>query len=190
MVISVDLTLLVESTGLDHTSKAAIATPSNSPEGLLTSESEWQRYFQQWLTAIDPQRSPSGAYMVSLQLTTDAEMQSLNASYRQQDKPTDVLAFAALEWVGPPLLALADEPLDLGDIMISVETAARQAAEHGHSLDLEVVWLAAHGLLHLLGWDHPTAPELNQMLVEQSRLLGYVGLTAPAWTATTLGYPS
>ena len=174
---------------LEKVSKAAIATPSDSLGVHLVSESQWQHYFQQWLMAIDLNLSPSGAYMLSLQLTTDAEIQHLNTSYRQQNTPTDVLAFAALEWVGPPIPALVDEPLDLGDIIISVETAAGQAAENGHSLNLELVWLATHGLLHLLGWDHPTAPELNQMLVEQSRLLGYVGLTAPTSTVTALGYP-
>jgi probable rRNA maturation factor len=63
------------------------------------------------------------------------------------------------------------EPLELGDIVISVETAARQAPEHGHSLERELLFLASHGLLHLLGWDHPDEASLAAMLAQQEQLL-------------------
>jgi len=66
---------------------------------------------------------------------------------------------------------LAGMPLELGDIVISVETAARQAPEHGHSLALELLFLASHGLLHLLGWDHPDEASLAAMLARQEALL-------------------
>ena len=62
-------------------------------------------------------------------------------------------------------------PLELGDIVISVETAARQASEHGHSLVQELQFLASHGLLHLLGWDHPDDASLAAMLARQEALL-------------------
>lgn len=70
--------------------------------------------------------------------------------------------------------ALADldgVPLELGDIVISVETAARQAPDHGHSLERELLFLASHGLLHLLGWDHPDDASLAAMLARQEALL-------------------
>jgi probable rRNA maturation factor len=63
------------------------------------------------------------------------------------------------------------EPLELGDIVISLDTAARQASEHGHSLERELLFLASHGLLHLLGWDHPDEASLAAMLSRQERLL-------------------
>jgi len=61
--------------------------------------------------------------------------------------------------------------LELGDIVISLETAARQAPEHGHSLEQELLFLASHGLLHLVGWDHPDDASLAAMLARQERLL-------------------
>ena len=61
--------------------------------------------------------------------------------------------------------------LELGDIVISLDTAARQAPEHGHSLEQELLFLASHGLLHLLGWDHPDDASLATMLARQERLL-------------------
>ena len=68
--------------------------------------------------------------------------------------------------------ATADgEPLELGDIVISLDTAARQADEHGHSLVRELQFLASHGLLHLLGWDHPDDASLAAMLERQETLL-------------------
>jgi probable rRNA maturation factor len=151
-------------------------------------EAQWQLYFDRWINALKPQQSKIQAYEVSLLLTTDTEIQTLNATYRQQDRSTDVLAFAALEWEGPTSPEMADLPTNLGDIAISVETAALQAAENGHDLSLEMIWLASHGLLHLLGWDHPDAAHLNQMLMEQARLMELIGLKPPLWSAQTLGY--
>ena len=63
------------------------------------------------------------------------------------------------------------DALELGDIVISVETAARQAPEHGHNLREELLFLATHGLLHLLGWDHPDDASLEAMLQRQQQLL-------------------
>jgi probable rRNA maturation factor len=69
-----------------------------------------------------------------------------------------------------PWPAADGEPLELGDIVISLDTAARQAAEHGHSLERELQFLASHGLLHLLGWDHPDEASLAAMLNRQEAL--------------------
>ncbi|MBD2021582.1 rRNA maturation RNase YbeY [Leptolyngbya sp. FACHB-36] len=132
----------------------------------------WQTWFQHWLVALQPDLS--SAYELSLRLTDDREIQALNHQYRHQDKPTDVLAFAALE-VEAPLLEDA-EPLYLGDIVISIDTAKRQAQAQGHDLKTELAWLAAHGLLHLLGWDHPDDDRLVEMLDQQQALLQSVGL--------------
>jgi len=132
----------------------------------------WQEWFTQWLSVLNP--PPAPRYELSLRLTNDVEIQQLNRDYRGKDSPTDVLAFSALE-AGVP--CPPHVPLCLGDVVISVPTAYRQAAP-GEEVNT-LAWLAAHGLLHLLGWDHPDEEHLAQMLAQQQRLLEQVGLTAP-----------
>lgn len=138
----------------------------------------WENWFEQWLKTMQPEISPEDAYELTLRLTDDREVQSLNEQYRNQDHPTDVLAFAALEVDSPqlPNQMQLPEPIYLGDIVISVDTAHRQAEEQGHSLETELAWLATHGLLHLLGWDHPDQESLTAMLNQQSTLLRVVNL--------------
>lgn len=132
----------------------------------------WKNWFEQWLEILNPSLPPAPSYEVGLRLTNDVEVKTLNTQYRQQNKPTDVLSFAALEVDLPQLAEMdADEPLYLGDIVISVETAQRQAQHQEHSLPTELAWLAAHGLLHLLGWDHPNEESLSRMLEQQVILL-------------------
>jgi probable rRNA maturation factor len=144
------------------------------------STASWENWFEQWLETMQPEISPDHAYELTLRLTDDREVQSLNEQYRHKNQPTDVLAFAALEVDSPQLPAemQLSEPVYLGDIVISVDTAYRQAQQQGHSLETELAWLATHGLLHLLGWDHPDEESLRAMLNQQSNLLRVVNLTA------------
>lgn len=136
----------------------------------------WQLWFQQWLICLQPDISPLQSYELSLLFTDDAEIQTLNASYRHQDRPTDVLAFATLDQPSPPTPLWTEIPVELGDIVISVETADLQAQAHNHTLVQELAWLATHGLLHLLGWDHPTPEQLQLMLTQQQKLLDLINL--------------
>lgn len=101
-------------------------------------------------------------YEVSLRLTGDAAIHELNRDYRGKDKPTDVLAFAQRE--GP---AGALHPELLGDLVISVETARRQARR---GLYAELLHLASHGLCHLLGYDHRDDAEEREMNARAARL--------------------
>jgi len=94
-------------------------------------------------------------YEVSLRLVDDAQIHALNRGYRKKDRPTDVLAFAQRE--GP---AGALHPALLGDIVISVDTARRQARR---GLYRELIHLASHGLCHLLGYDHRDDAEEAEM---------------------------
>jgi probable rRNA maturation factor len=153
---------------------AQAKSPLREGESSGLCEQTWQDYFQAWLLMLQPD-SPIQGYELSLRLTDDAEIQSLNRVYRHQDRPTDVLAFAALEVKAPQPPA---DPIYLGDLVISVETAQRQAQEQQHTLQQELTWLAVHGLLHLLGWDHPDEVSLQQMLQEQDRLMVAVD---PSW---------
>ncbi len=156
------------------------APDSNYPidQSLLESLDEipWQNWFQTWLEALASQIQFADSYELSLRLNSDREIQALNYQYRQQNKPTDVLAFAALETelIQPENTG---EPLYLGDIVISLDTAANQASDRGHDLVTEVAWLASHGLLHLLGWDHPDETNLQKMLLKQASLLELVEIT-------------
>jgi probable rRNA maturation factor len=100
---------------------------------------------------------------LSILLTDDAGIHRLNRDFRNKDRPTDVLAFAQREG----RLAAGDL---LGDVVISIPTAARQASAQGHELLAEVSMLLAHGILHLLGWDHETAAEDRRMRAETARL--------------------
>jgi len=148
----------------------------------------WHGLLSAWLAALAaelPERLAAPSYCLGLSLVGDAEIADLNGRWRQQDQPTDVLAFAAQDEGAdglPPLPPLPQlppaqlddcdgEPLELGDIVISLETAARQAGDHGHSLERELLFLASHGLLHLLGWDHPDEASLAAMLARQEQLL-------------------
>lgn len=142
---------------------------------------DWQQWFQVWLQYLQGDRAYTNGYEVALRLTNDDEIQALNAQYRQQDRPTDVLAFAALEADIPELppdlaIAVELEPIYLGDIVISAPTALAQSQERGHSHRYELAWLAAHGLLHLLGWDHPDAISLEKMLAQQEDLLSLINI--------------
>jgi len=102
---------------------------------------------------------------LSVSLVDDAEIACLNRRYRRRRGPTDVLAFSLLEG----LHAEHRGPL-LGDVVIGVETAARQARRRRHSLDDEVARLLVHGTLHLVGHDHRRADETRAMRAEERRL--------------------
>ena len=95
---------------------------------------------------------------MSVTFMTDEAIQEVNAEYRGKDVPTDVISFALEEMTEGEVAIVAEEgmPIVLGDILISVETAARQAGEYGHDLKREIGFLALHGFLHLLGYDHMT----------------------------------
>jgi len=102
---------------------------------------------------------------LSLLLVSDGEMRKLNRDWRGRDRPTDVLAFAQREGPGG-----APDGL-LGDVVISVDTARRQAAERGHPLAIEGERLLVHGLLHLLGYDHERSPAEARRMQRRERSL-------------------
>ena len=103
---------------------------------------------------------------LSVVLCDDPAIHALNRRHRRKDKPTDVLAFALREGTPMPHGGRL-----LGDVVISLDTARRQAREHGHSLWTEVTLLLAHGLLHLVGYDHRTDEEEARMNREAARLI-------------------
>ncbi|HEY65896.1 MAG TPA: rRNA maturation RNase YbeY [Caldilineae bacterium] len=117
---------------------------------------------------LESEGRPEGE--ITLVLTDDKRISELNRAYAGVDAATDVLAFSARE--GNGAFVAAPEATDyLGDIVIAVPFAARQAEEVGHPLAAELRLLAVHGTLHLLGYDHATEEERREMWRRQEAIL-------------------
>ena len=114
---------------------------------------------------------------VDITIVTDDEIHALKRDYRNVDRSTDVLSFALDEDGGEPELVGGPEVHLLGDIIISAETAARQAEEFGHGLEREIVYLAVHGLLHLLGYDHMQEEDKAIMRAKEEEALREIKLS-------------
>lgn len=104
---------------------------------------------------------------VSVRFTDDSEIQAVNCEYRSKNSPTDVLSFSQIEG-----LELSPFESSLGDILISLETAERQAEQFGNTFAQEVLRLLVHGILHLLGFEHENVSpeEVKRMQDEEDRL--------------------
>ena len=115
---------------------------------------------------------------VDITIVDDEEIHTLNREDRNVDRPTDVLSFALDEGEEdePELIDGPEEHL-LGDIIISAETAQRQGEEFGHGLEREIVYLAVHGLLHLLGYDHMTDEDKKIMRAKEEEALREIRLS-------------
>jgi len=116
----------------------------------------------------------TGAPEVSLVFTNDAEIRGINAEWRNQDKPTNVLSFPAF----PLTPGKMPGPM-LGDIIFAEETLAREAGELGKSLDDHLTHLMVHGFLHLFGYDHMEEDEAEKMEGLETRILAELGLSDP-----------
>lgn len=115
---------------------------------------------------------------LSVTFLDDNGIQQINREYRGKDQPTDVISFA-LEEEGDgegTIIGADDMPRHLGDLLISIETAQRQAEEYGHSVERELGFLALHGFLHLLGYDHMTENDEKKMFGRQEEILQSFGL--------------
>ena len=127
------------------------------------------------LAAID---RPTATLSVSF--VGDAKMRRLNREHRGKDRTTDVLSFPQYEPFAAPKRAADGAPeLLLGDIVVGVDVAARQAAEYDAALDAEIERLLIHGLLHLLGHDHEEPRERAAMRREERQLAAAIGLPWP-----------
>lgn len=129
--------------------------------------------------AVRPYRVPAGT-VVTLAFVDDAEMRALNARFRGKDRTTDVLSFgeafapaARGDAAAGALVPGPDGTIELGDVVISGAQAARQARRRRWSLASEVAFLAAHGTLHLLGFEDETRAGYREMVA-----LGHGALSA------------
>jgi probable rRNA maturation factor len=116
-------------------------------------------------------------FVVSLHLVDEATIRELNAAHRAKDVATDVLSFPlqSSDFVVP-----TDVPAHLGDVVVSYPRAVAQAEEYGHSVDREVAYLVAHGVLHVLGYDHEVEAERSVMRAKEEEALQPLGFTRPA----------
>lgn len=115
---------------------------------------------------------------VSVTFTDNEKIRELNRKFRGIDRATDVLSFPLFDYEGQTDEPPVDELVGmLGDIVISLEQAKKQAEEYGHSFEREAAFLTVHSMLHLLGYDHETSKEDDaDMRRRQSEILARMGL--------------
>ena len=138
------------------------------------------RFIQEAATQVaallTPLRCAGAAYTIGIRLDTDAEVQALNAQFRQKDKPTNVLSFPtddADAWDED------DEVMYLGDIIIADGVLAREAAEKGLPVAQHLQHLVVHGILHIYGYDHIVDTEAEMMENTEIRILNNLGIENP-----------
>ncbi|MDN7240439.1 rRNA maturation RNase YbeY [Planococcus sp. N028] len=119
-----------------------------------------------------------GTAEVSVTFVTNDIIQDINKEYRGKNEPTDVISFA-MEELGEGELEIVGlmAPRTLGDIIISLDRTKEQAADYGHSFERELGFLAVHGFLHLLGYDHMTKEDEKKMFSRQEEILSSLGIT-------------
>ncbi|MFA1711587.1 rRNA maturation RNase YbeY [Peribacillus frigoritolerans] len=115
---------------------------------------------------------------LSVTFVDNDRIREINKEYRHKDSATDVISFA-LEEMGEDEVEIvgAQMPRMLGDIIISIERTKEQAEEYGHSFDRELGFLALHGFLHLLGFDHMNEEDEKVMFTKQKEILEEYGLS-------------
>ncbi|ART77325.1 rRNA maturation RNase YbeY [Sutcliffiella horikoshii] len=143
----------------------------------LTDE-QWEDIKNLLIFAVEKESVKAGAEL-SVTFVDNDRIQEINREYRDKDRPTDVISFAMEELGEGEIEIHYDEeaPRMLGDIIISIPKAEEQAEEYGHSVKRELGFLALHGLLHLLGYDHENETDEKIMFDKQKEILDAYGLT-------------
>ena len=117
----------------------------------------------------------TGRVRLSVHLVDDDEIHRINVEHRGVDAPTDVLSFPQIEnsgFISPP-----GEAVHVGDIVLSLDRVHAQAQEYGHSVEREIGYLTAHGILHCLGFDHESEADRAEMREREEVVMGATGLT-------------
>ena len=135
----------------------------------------WEKVFLSWINILlkrhDSESSKfifgKKSFSLGLQIISNNEIASMNSKWMQKNVPTDVLSFPIFS---NEFLNNLDH-IELGDIFISLEMAIEQSYQYKHSIYREMLWLASHGFLHLLGWEHNNEIDLDNMLNFQEYLI-------------------
>lgn len=127
------------------------------------------------LELAKPIYKTTGLSELSIHLVTDKTSHKLNLNYRKKDKPTDVLSFSAIEGSKTPMPGVTE----IGELVISIDTAITQAKQYNWSLEQELKRLVIHGCLHLLGYDHEKVEKsiADKMRREERRIFRLVGVS-------------
>lgn len=128
-------------------------------------------------TTIGTAAAPDGPLELSVVLADDRTVQSLNRDYRDKDRPTNVLSFALTESDEPA--GLPGQPIALGDVLLAYETVASEARQQEKSLQDHVFHLVAHGVLHLLGYDHQVEEDAREMERLEKAILAEFAIADP-----------
>ncbi|MBW4837054.1 MAG: rRNA maturation RNase YbeY [Staphylococcaceae bacterium] len=140
-------------------------------------KNEWYEQIDSLLTFAKKQEHIDSEAELSVTFVDKDEIQNINKMYRDKDKVTDIISFA-LEEDEPEIdMNELDIPRVLGDIIICTDVAHEQAENYGHSFERELGFLALHGFLHLLGYDHMTDEDEKEMFGRQDAILNAYGLT-------------
>ncbi|RIN11072.1 rRNA maturation RNase YbeY [Staphylococcus warneri] len=138
---------------------------------------EWYEQIEKLLNFAKQQEEISEDAELSITFVDKSEIQEINKMYRDKDKVTDVISFA-LEEDEPDIdMSEFDIPRVLGDIIICTDFAQEQSESYGHSFERELGFLALHGFLHLLGYDHMNEEDEKEMFGRQDAILNAYGLT-------------
>tara|TARA_B100000902_G_scaffold222004_1_gene210960 strand:- start:405 stop:959 length:555 start_codon:yes stop_codon:yes gene_type:complete len=154
---------------------------NSETEELMKNPSKWIEEIGCWIRFIQVNKGlkcpeivrNASQLSLGLELTNDKKILDLNHTWLGQSKSTDVLSFPIID---ETFSGVSNECIELGDIVISVPTAIRQAKDNNADLFRELRWLATHGFLHLLGWEHNDEESLNKMLLIQEQLLDIRGI--------------
>lgn len=146
---------------------------------------EWESLFNRVVVQSLKEEGIQVPVEISLTVTGAEQIREINRDYRKIDKVTDVLSFPQWDYSeldAEAVLEQAEADPDtgevcLGDIVICLERAKEQAEEYGHSLERELGFLAAHSMLHLLGYDHMEPEEEKRMMDKQEKILSALNLT-------------
>ena len=144
----------------------AIYVSRRAPQSVPLKSTVVKRLAAQMLSKLELDESE-----LSILICDDSVIHQLNLKHREKDKPTDVLSFPQAEFLAPEQVAPGHHLMLLGDVVISIDTAHRQAAGRGRPLIEEVRFLLAHGILHLVGYDHATPAEKTEMTKRTRQLV-------------------
>ncbi|MGJ5040541.1 MULTISPECIES: rRNA maturation RNase YbeY [unclassified Bradyrhizobium] len=129
------------------------------------------------LAAAETVDADVGDAEIAVMLTDDQGIRTLNSNWRGIDKPTNVLSFPALQPTGPR--GEDDAPRMLGDIAIAYETMRREADDEQKPFEHHLSHLTVHGFLHLIGYDHETDDEAEEMEALETEILAHLGIPDP-----------
>ena len=143
-----------------------------------------ERDFSSLAAAVGEEVSSDCPLSAEIVIVDKEEIHRLNREFRQVDRPTDVLSFPTLDGIRGKLLRAEDFPYDvsddgslfIGSIVICEQVAREQAAEYGHSFERELYYLAAHGMCHLLGYDHIEDGDRTEMRQKEERIMTKLNL--------------